>query len=190
MLSATFWRGRGALARMFRPVRRIRHNEDGVTAVEFAMVAVPFFAFIFVIIEITAVYFGTFALENAVDQTARMIRTGQAQSQGMTKSQFVTTVCGKVSMFSDCLSALQVDVRSSPTFAGMAPPTALDGDGDLDPSGLNSWDLGNGGNVVLVTVFYKWGLIGQIPGIGLSNQTDGSRLLSAMAAFRNEPFDG
>lgn len=189
MLSAINRHRPGAGALLIRPFSRIRRNKDGFTAVEFAAVAAPFFALIFGIIEITAVYFGTYTLENAVEQTARLIRTGQAHEQGMSKTSFIQQVCDKVTVFTDCTSKLQVDVRASPDFGGMSPPNAQDGNGDLDPNGLNGWDLGDGGSVVLVSVYYKWALIGQIPGIGLGNQSDGSRLITALAVFRNEPFE-
>ena len=63
--------------------------------------------------------------------------------------------------------------------------------------GFEQFETGGAGSVVLVNVYYKWDVIGKIPGgfpafnmkWGLANQTDGSRLLTAMAAFQNEPFD-
>lgn len=170
-------------------LKRFSQNDDGFTAVEFAIVATPFLAFIFAILEIALVYFGTFTLENAVDRAAREIRTGQAQGATLSEAQFISKICANVATFSDCNSGLEVDVRSFSSFGGIAPPAPFKGNGDLDASKLNKYDLGKGGDVVLVSVYYQWSLIGQIPGIGLQNQSNGSRLVSAIAAFRNEPFE-
>jgi len=169
---------------------RFRKDASGFTAVEFALVATPFLAFVFAIMEVALVYFGTFTLENAVDRAARQIRTGQAQGASMSQAQFVDEICKNVATFSKCKSELKVDVRSFSSFGGISTPSAIGSNGDLDPSGLNTFDLGSGGDVVLVSVYYQWDLIGQIPGIGLQNQTNGTRLVTAIAAFRNEPFEG
>ena len=40
----------------------------------------------------------------------------------------------------------------------------------------------------LYAPFYEWDLIANFPG-GLGNMPNGSRLLVATAAFRNEPFE-
>ena len=186
MLSVSSLRARG---KFLPTLRRARKDDKGFTAVEFALVAAPFLAFVFAILEVALVYFGTFTLENAVDQASRQIRTGQAQTAGWDKSAFVNEVCSKVATFSDCPGKLKVDVRAFTNFSGAQRPDAFDPNGDLDENNLDSFDLGEGGDVVLVSVYYKWDLIGSIPGIGLQNQSDDSRLIIALAAFRNEPFD-
>ena len=68
--SMTFWR-----------------DERGFTAVEFAMVAMPFLMLLFGTIGIGLFFFTTFSLENAVEQASRQIRTGQAQLAGMTRKR-------------------------------------------------------------------------------------------------------
>jgi Flp pilus assembly protein TadG len=138
------------------------------------------------LIEVSLVFFANFTLENAVDQTSRMIRTGQAQEQGFSEAQFKQTVCDKVSVIPDCMAGLKLDVRKFDDFGGINLPDPLDGDGEL----LNNFgfDIGVGGNVVVVRAFYEWDLIANFPG-GLGNMPNGSRLLVATAAFRNEPFD-
>ena len=68
-------------------LRRLRADNAGATAIEFGIVAAPFFALMLALIEVSLVFFGTFTLENAVDKTSRMIRTGQAQEQGFSEAQ-------------------------------------------------------------------------------------------------------
>ncbi len=180
-----------------RVVRRLSSDRSGATAIEFALVAAPFFAFMLAIIEVAMVYFGGFVLESAVEQASRMIRTGQAQQQGFTEAQFKQEICNNVASLFDCANGLKLDVQRFDNFTGVGdgnfdPP--LDGDGGLDDGGF-AFDPGTGGDVVLVRAYYVWDLIAAFPEeiggirIGLSNMP-GGRLLTATAAFRNEPFDG
>jgi len=167
-------------------LRRLRADNSGATAIEFGIVAAPFFALMLALIEVSLVFFANFTLENAVDQASRMIRTGQAQEQGFSEAQFKQAVCDNVSGVYDCMAGLKLDVRKFDDFGGINLPDPLDGDGEL----LNNFgfDIGVGGNVVVVRAFYEWDLIANFPG-GLGNMPNGSRLLVATAAFRNEPFE-
>lgn len=167
-------------------LRRLRKDESGATAIEFGIIAIPFFALMVAIIEVSLVYFGNFSLENGVDQAARLIRTGQAQQQGFNETQFKESVCANVAGLSNCVSGLKVDVQRFDDFTGVNLDDPLTSDGELrDDFGFNP---GVGGDVVVVRAFYEWDLIADLPG-GLSNMPSGGRLLAAVAAFRNEPFD-
>lgn len=169
-----------------RVFNKFRREESGATAIEFGIVAAPFFALMIAIMEVALVYFANFSLENGVDRAARLIRTGQAQEQGFSQSQFKQAVCENVSVISGCLEGLKIEVVRYDNFGGVAPSDPLDGDGQLrDDFG---YDPGTGGDVVLVRAFYEWSLVAAIPG-GLGNMPSGGRLISAVAAFRNEPFD-
>ena len=66
----------GALATL---VRRFRREDDGVTAVEFALVSVPFLGLLFAIFETAFVFFAVQGVEAAVNDAARMVMTGQVQ---------------------------------------------------------------------------------------------------------------
>src|ERR1700687_1379750 len=72
---------------------RLLRREDGAAAVEFALVAAPFLALLFAIMETALVFFAGQYLETVVTDTSRLIMTGQAQTQGLTQSQFLTQVC-------------------------------------------------------------------------------------------------
>lgn len=165
---------------------RFRREESGATAIEFGIVAAPFFALMIAIMEVALVYFANFSLENGLDQAARLIRTGQAQEQGFSQQQFKEAVCDNVGVLSSCLEGLKVEVVRYDNFGGVSPSDPVDGDGQLrDDFG---YDPGTGGDVVLVRAFYEWNLVAAIPG-GLGNMPSGGRLIAAVATFRNEPFD-
>lgn len=176
--------------RKFSLFKRFRKDRSGVAAVELAFVVGPFFALLFAIMEVGLVFFGTLSLENAAEETARLIRTGQAHASSMGESGFKNEVCNRIFVLFDCANGLKVEVKIFPDFAdlaanGFADP--LDGDGDLRED--FGFDMGQGGEIVLVRVFYEWDLMVSIPGVGLSNMGNGNRLVSAVTSFRNEPFD-
>src|SRR4029078_9193878 len=77
-------------------VRRFIRQQDGATAVEFAMVAAPLLAMMVAIIETALVFFAGQALETAGADSARLIMTGQAQTQGYDQAKVKEAVCAKV----------------------------------------------------------------------------------------------
>jgi Flp pilus assembly protein TadG len=172
----------------FSLLRRLGRDRSGASALEFALVAGPFFALLLAIIEVSLVFFGSFTLENAVDQAGRMIRTGQAQSTGMDAGAFKRQVCSKVVVLFDCEAGLKVEVQRFDNFEGINDSlgSPLD-DGQLKEN--YPFNMGNGGDVVVVRAFYEWDIFANLPGVGLSNMPNGSRLLVAATTFRNEPFD-
>lgn len=167
-------------------IGRFGRDRHGATAVEFGLIALPFFALLFAIIETGIVYFAGEALETAVAASGRMIRTGEAQAQGMSADDFRTSICSRVMALFDCNGGLTVDVRTSDTFANINMSTPLDADGNLDTNFL--YDPGGGGEIVVIRAYYEWPLVVRLLGLDLANMSNGTHLLSAASAFRNEPF--
>lgn len=183
------------LARMKMPARRAgrfmgigRFGRDrrGAAAVEFAIVAVPFFIVLLATIETALVFFSGQTLETGVSNAARMIRTGQVQTQGVSESQFRDLVCETQPTLSDCVNKLVVDIRSFPDFGSVDLPPPLDNDGNLTNN--NVYQPGAAGDVVVVRTYYVWDLLLPDPITQLNNMAGSQRLIAATAAFRNEPF--
>jgi hypothetical protein len=165
---------------------RFGRDNSGASALEFALVAVPFLLLIFAVLEVGLVYFATFTLENATAQGARLIRTGQAQTQKFDAGKFKAEVCKSLGAPLSCAD-LRLDVRHFPSFGGIDLPSPLDGGGNLKTN--FSYDPGLGGEIVVVRAFYQWTLAAKLPeAVGLGNMPNGDRLLVATSAFRNEPF--
>jgi Flp pilus assembly protein TadG len=170
------------------PFKRFRKSEKGVTAIEFAMVAGPFLYLLGFIFETGIMLFSEYVIENGVAQAGRMIRTGQVQNQGITKSQFKTIVCGNLASFLKCEEKLHVDVRNFATFAAINLPQPIN-NGALSPdvSTNSQYNPGARLTVTVVRTYYEWKLF--MPGITLlANIGNDRRLLTAGAVFRNEPF--
>lgn len=163
-------------------------RNSGTVALEFAIIAPVFFALMFAIIETGLVFFAQGVLENGTITTARLIRTGQAQSQGMSQSQFRTQLCNQISMLLSCsTSKLQVDVRSYTNFSSTAFANPITAQGTLDAS-LNSYSTGGPCSIIVVRTFYVWQLFTPIFGNYFSNMANRQRLVTTALAFRNEPY--
>lgn len=165
---------------------RFRRDKRGATAVELAMVALPFFFLLYAIIDISLIFFAQTTLENGVVSAARQIRTGEAQASNMTAAQFRTLVCNQISMLLGCDARLGIDVRRFNSFGNVSLPAALDQNGNL--SGNMTFDPGAAGDIIVVRAFYSWPMLTPTVGENFSNMSGNHRLLSTSVAFRNEPF--
>jgi Flp pilus assembly protein TadG len=168
-----------------RTVRRLAGQEDGAVAVEFGLVALPFLALVFAIIETALVFFANQVLETAASESARLIMTGQAQTQGLSKESFKTKVCERIHGLFDCQGGVHVDVQKFSSFGSINLTKPVDADGKLDTSSFK-FDMGKANDIVVVRLVYQWPVFVSL--LGLSNMADNSRLMMATAAFRNEPF--
>jgi Flp pilus assembly protein TadG len=163
-------------------IRRLVRREDGSTAVEFGLLALPFFGLMFAIIETALVFFAGQTLETATADAARLIMTGQAQTQSFDQAKFKESVCARIYGLFDCANGVKIDVRTAPNFTSADLNKPLDADGKLVDNFL--FQPGNAGDIVIVRVMYEWPIYVAL----LSDMANGKRLLMATAAFRNEPY--
>lgn len=168
-------------------LKKYKDDESGVAAIEFAMVATPFFALLFGIFEVGLVFFNMSVLNNATASASREIRTGEFQSTGGQAAEFKQLVCEDLSAFMSC-DNLKVDVRKYNNFSAVADPAPVvdaDGNTDYDDTG---YQASVGGEIVVVSVYYEYSLVAPGSLTGLSNISNNKRLLTSITAFRNEPF--
>ena len=111
-----------AFLNRFRPkfVRRMIKSESGAAAVEFALVAFPFFMVMGCICETGLMLFTEYSIQAGVQDAARQIRTGQAQNSSMSAANFKSKICEITGIVIDCQSKLTVYVRPAATFAALA----------------------------------------------------------------------
>lgn len=169
--------------------RHYRRSQSGVTAIEFAMVAPPFFALMMAIFEVGIMLFSEYVIEHGVSKASRMIRTGEVQAVPMNATQFRTLVCGNLAGYLNCETDLHIDVRAFANFDDVVLPAPLTAEGELSAAVTTSseFDPGDPTQVVVVRVYYAWPLFA--PGMTyMANMSEGRRLLAAGAAFRNEPY--
>jgi Flp pilus assembly protein TadG len=166
---------------------RFARAQDGAAALEFALVAAPFLALLFAIMETAFVFFASQSLEYAVAQSARLILTGQAQTAGFSQAAFKTAVCGNIVALFDCSNKLYVNVQNYSSFASASTTPVYDGNGQLDTSQMK-YQPGTPGDIVVVSLYYQWPIYVSLFSDNLANQSGNNRLLVATAAFRNEPY--
>jgi Flp pilus assembly protein TadG len=169
-----------------RTVRRFARGEEGIAAVEFGIVAAPFLALMFAIMETALVFFASQTLETAVADSARLIMTGQAQSSNFTQAQFKSAVCAKILGLFDCANGIQIDVKTYSNFSAISTSKPVDSNGNL----LNNFTYtpGSPGDIVVVRLMYQWPVYVSLLGFSLNDMAGNKRLIIATAAFRNEPY--
>jgi Flp pilus assembly pilin Flp len=181
---------RRLLAPVLAPGRRLARDEKGVTAVEFGILALPFFTLIFAILETAMVFFATQVLDSAVEDASRMVKTGQAQELGYDLDDFRTLMCGYTFGLFDC-DEIRIKVTRIANFAASTTPPPVQ---TCTPSGC-VWTIEEGfeggakRDVVQVFAYYRWPVLINLPYFSLKNQPDNYRLLASSRVFRNEPFN-
>jgi Flp pilus assembly protein TadG len=174
------------IRRRFSLLRRFRRDNRAATVVEFALVALPFFGLMFAILETFLLFFASQTVETATNSGARLIRTGQAQSAGLTAETFKERICAALVGLFNCEANLMVDVRTYDFFEQVDMGAPIDENGNLVQNFV--YQPGVGGDVVVVRSFLEWPIHTNILGLGLANLGNGNRLIAAATAFRNEPF--
>jgi Flp pilus assembly protein TadG len=172
---------------LWRAGARLRRNEKGTSTVEFALIAVPFFALLFAILETGMAFFAANVLETAVTNAGRLVRTGQAQEDGLNLTTFKKKVCDQLVLMFNCSSGLYLDVQTFKDFGSISLSPPLDKNGNLKTDGY-TYDAGHGGDIVLIRAYYQWPVFVPQLGNDLADLGNGMHLLAAAAAFRNEPF--
>ena len=178
---------RSRVTQWLRPRSLIR-SESGATAVEFALVAAPFIALLIAILQTMVVFFAQRLLDEVVSQASRTIQTGQAQTSGLTQSQFASWICQKTVILFTCANYM-VNVQSYGSFSSAStttPTLTFDSNGNV----TNTWNygLGNPGDIVVVQVLYQWPIVFGPLGFNLSNLANGNRLLVSSNVFKREPY--
>lgn len=141
----------------------------------------------FVIAETALVFVAEQVLDNAVFETARLIRTGQVQQGGMSDADFKQEVCDRISVFIDCSGTnFYLEVKSYDTFADMIVSKPVDSDDDFTDPGAFSFGTAN--EIVVVRAYYQWPTNTIFGALSLKNLSNGRRLIGSFAAFCNEPY--
>ena len=173
-------------------LRAFRHEQDGVAAVEFGLVAVPFFALLFAILETALVFWSTQVLETAVANASRTIFTGYFQGMnGSTATdlgaKFKTELCKHVTALFPCdAPGVHVDVRRSTP--GTSPPDVIDPVTKEINQAAFGYQATRAGEIVLVRVAVEYPVFVSMLHSSQANLANGKRLIMSTATFRNEPF--
>jgi Flp pilus assembly protein TadG len=186
--------------------RRLFRSKDGAAAIEFALLAIPYFLIVFAIIETFVAYTAEQLVANAVDTMGRKLRTGNitynhtTTTNNKTVTEFRTAFCGEISILIQCSSSeiatpnkLWIDAKSYTNYSDMPATVPVKANGDLDTSSL-AYSPGGPNTKNLLRVYYKWDIITDLlrPYISNIKPTDSSRpnyfLIVETSVFKNEEY--
>lgn len=181
--------------RIKRQLTRMKASNEGSAAVEFSLVALPFFLLLFAMTEIGITMFANQVLETGTQDVGRLILTSQvqksakpqtvngkqetdAEAASRAKNEFQNALCAKINTLFNC-AQIQIDVRSFSSASTVSLP---------DPANCQittQFLPGNVEDMVVLRVFYQWPTFATLFNFG--NCPQNKRLLISTAAFINEP---
>ncbi|MBS8262496.1 pilus assembly protein [Roseibium polysiphoniae] len=168
-------------------LRRYTKDRNGVTAIEFAAVGLPFLMLVFGLFEFGLAFFVNRVLDNATLESARLIRTGQAHQGSFDAAAFKTEVCTNMTGVLCQMSRLTIDVQTYSDFAGLDDLTPLlDEDGELEED--TDFEIGSASDIVVARVVYRWPMFTSMLRTDAGDTGNMERLLFSTVIFRNEPF--
>lgn len=168
---------------LLRKAKKLHREDDGVTAIEFALLAIPFFSLLGVILETGLYLLGSQVFDSAVDDAARLIMIGDAAKFSYSQNTFKEKICDKTFGLIDC-PRIKLRVRPIASFsaADTTPPVDEDGDWIL----TEEFRAGQRTQVMLVEAYYKWNTFFGFD-YGFSKYGN-SLVFSSARVFMNEPF--
>jgi Flp pilus assembly protein TadG len=167
-------------------LRRFITQSEAGTTIEFALLAAPFVAGLFAILQTALVFFAGQTLETAAAASARLIFTGQAQTAGWTAAQFKSQVCNQIHGVFNCSNGVYVDVETYPSFSAVNTGMPIS-NGQFNSSALG-YNPGGPGDIVMLRLYYQYPVFVNLLGFNLSDLTGGYNLFAATAVFKNEPY--
>ncbi|MBI1180463.1 MAG: hypothetical protein GC201_07875 [Alphaproteobacteria bacterium] len=198
--------------------RSLLGDRRGSVALEFALVIGPFLLITLGMIEMGLVYYASDLLDQATQETARKIRTGQLQAAAASselngsyteggggvsgdssgssgdppsaQELFKENLCSSMKGLISCddPSRVYFDVRNYQDF-DQVDMAPPDTDQDTGMV-ITEFDPGNRDQVIMVRTYYKWALLIPFMKYLLRDKADshGNVVLSSTVVFRNEPF--
>jgi Flp pilus assembly protein TadG len=193
----------------FRLWRKLARSSDGAAAIEFAILAVPYFLIVFAIIETFVAFAAEQLVTNAVNTLGRELRTGQItynlnrSTTDMDITKFRRAFCEEVNIMIQCSeeeiatpNKLYIDARTFTSFAAIPktiPRKSTAAYSDIDPTSFK-FTPGGPSSINMLRAYYRWQVITDLvrPYITTIRPADGSMpsdfLIVATTAFQNENY--
>ncbi|MCF4126996.1 TadE/TadG family type IV pilus assembly protein [Methylobacterium sp. SyP6R] len=181
-------------------VARFPSDREGATAVEFALIAMPFLCLVAAIVETALAFFAGQVLDNAVSSASRQLYTGQFQAarsgdpapppdttaQAVALQKFKDAIChGRVTIFS--CSSVKVDVLAMADGSDLTPQSPVDGARRDWRTDFGTHYQNPGSNQIVIVqaavefpVFFGF--------LNPDTLANGRRVLQSTVVFRTEPF--
>ncbi len=166
---------------MPRLLRRFRSERKGATAVEFAMILLPFLMMTMGTLEIALIHLSRSAMADALEKTSRQIMTGSADC--LSAEQYIDQLCGRISFApGDCKANTKVVMQELATFSSDPGPD------EQNFSAIQSvMDNGRENSIMALRAYHRWNVMFPLLDDALGGG-NGELILVSNLAFRNEPF--
>jgi Flp pilus assembly protein TadG len=165
-------------------------RSEGSVAVEFALISIPFVYLTIAIVELSLFFAAANMLEGGVNESARMIRTGQLQAQAQEDQEaiFREAVCDKLFVLINCENVqIEVVAIGEGTFIGIEDlEPVYDDDGNLVPREFNA---GDSKDVVMIRASYRYQLLTPLFSRLFSKEEDHTIPLLTTVILQTEPYD-
>lgn len=194
------------LTALMHPVKRIRKSESGSTALEFGILAIPFFMIIVATVETLVAFAGEQILVNAVDKMSRQLRTGEitfnmGRSTDLTEAEFRELFCNEIKIVLSCSNTISsdqklfIDLKNVANYSDIdvgIPKVSSADYAELDTSGFE-YSPGGSGSINVLRVYYKWDVTVDLIRPYITNIRPGAEgseyyLMVSTMAFRNEGY--
>lgn len=159
-------------------------RDEGVVAVEFAMVALPFILTIISVLEAGLFFYKATLLDTAAYDASRIVRTGEISTMGDAETAFRAILCDRVVLVA--CDDIVVEMLDYNDFASAVddPPT-YDDDDNLVSSGFSA---GGANNTMVGRVAYEFSFMTPLIGTLITGSPSTSVTLTSTVIFRNEPY--
>jgi Flp pilus assembly protein TadG len=184
--------------RASRLTRCFARNEAGFTAIEYAIICVPFFFLLIGAMSVSLYFFTCSTIANAMSSAARGVLTGQFQqsigaySGASTLQQqeavFKSALCSKLPAYVTCGNII-ILAQANNTFGGISQPScATNGVITTQTAANTLFNVGGSSSVVLMTACYPWSFGGHLPYFPIGDLNGGAFLIQSSVIFRTEPY--
>lgn len=168
---------------------RFRKDNRGSVAIEFALIALPFFLLIFAVVEVTLSFTAEQVMSNTVDDIARQLRTGQLRTTDVSDAtKLKALICPRLLMAATPCPDLVVDLQTYATFKTVPTTVPLTSNNDVDVSTLKV-NPGDAGTINQLRIFYRWPILTDLMKTRIASiKSQGKTLLFSTATWQNEPY--
>ena len=167
----------------------LREGEEGTTALEFSLMAWPFFLMTFGIFELSMMFAAGSLLDGSLNDAARLIKTGQLQQGDPDGAEelFQQALCAKAPVLIDCTEIRYevISMGDGDFFDAANTEAQYDANGAFIPGGFTP---GGVSDVVLVRAIYDYQLFTPLVAQFMTGLTGHYRMVSTIV-FQTEPYE-
>lgn len=174
-------------------VSRFADNRSGSTAIEFAMLVLPFSLIVFAILETCLAFAAQEMMANAANSVARQLRTGQLRAETLDQAKLRELICQPLELLvANGCPDLAVDLRHG-TFDELNtaskdwPVKGTGAEREIDSAKLK-FEPGGTMTPNMLRVFYSWPVMTDLLRKQLSTMKGGKTLLFTASTWQNEPY--